>query len=175
MGGPVRSAGPNFMLRFLLFLLPALLGAWPALAAEPILTVVAPEKTLTFTAEAFAALPRTEVRLAEQGDKQERTFSGVAVRELLTRAGAPLGDKLRGAAHLTGVIVRCKDNYAVLFALAEFDANFSARTLVLADREEGEILPPSSAPLRIVAPGDKRGARSARQVTAIEIVSLAKP
>jgi DMSO/TMAO reductase YedYZ molybdopterin-dependent catalytic subunit len=63
----------------------------------------------------------------------------------------------------------------VLFSLAEFDENFSSRTIVLADRENGEILPPSGAPLRIVTPGDKRGARSARQVVAIELVSLAKP
>jgi hypothetical protein len=150
------------------------MAALTARAAEPILTITSPEKTLTFTAEEFTALPRTELKLPAQADQKERTFAGVAMRELLTRAGAPLGDKLRGPAHLTGVIVRCKDNYAVLFSLAEFDENFSTRTILLADHEDGEILPPSAAPLRIVAPGDKRGARSPRQVTAIEIVSLAK-
>jgi DMSO/TMAO reductase YedYZ molybdopterin-dependent catalytic subunit len=158
------------LLAFVL-VVPALRG----LAAEPVLKIVSPEKTLAFTAEAFAALPRTEVKLVDHHDQKERSFSGVAMRELLARAGAPLGDKLRGQAHLTGVIVRCKDNYAVLFALAEFDENFSARTIVLADKENGKALPPSAAPLRLVAPGDKRGARSARQVTAIEIVPLAKP
>jgi DMSO/TMAO reductase YedYZ molybdopterin-dependent catalytic subunit len=156
----------------LLFVAPAL----RILAAEPsILRITGPEKTLTFTAAEFAALPRTELKLPAQSDSPALTYSGVALRELLARAGAPLGDKLRGAAHLTAVIVRSKDNYAVLFALAEFDDAFSSRTLLLADREDGEILPPSAAPLRVVVPGDKRGARSARQVTSIEIVSLAKP
>ena len=82
---------------------------------------------------------------------------------------------MRGAGLLTGVIVRCKDNYAVLFSLAEFDPNFSDRTILLADHQDGEMLPPSAAPFRIVTPGDKRGARSCKQVTSIEIVSLAKP
>lgn len=150
-------------------------SVFSTLAAEPILKIVGPEKTLMFTAEEFAALPRTELKLTERAGQPERTFSGVAMRELLLRAGAPLGEKLRGDAQLTGVIVRAKDNYAVLFALAEFDENFSSRTLLLADREDGEILPPSAAPLRIVAPGDKRGARSARQIVSIEVVSLAKP
>jgi hypothetical protein len=98
------------------------------------------------------------------------------VRELLLRAGAPLGDKLRGPALTLGVLVRCKDNYTVLYSLAEFDENFSPRTIVLADREDGQPPPATAAPFRLVAPGDKRGARWARMVTSLEIVSLpAKP
>lgn len=155
----------------LLFLALALL----ARAAEPILKITSSDKTLTFTAEEFAALPHAELKLPAQGDKAADTFTGVAMREILTRAGAPLADKMRGAGLMTAVIFRCKDNYSVLYALAEFDENFSTRTILLADKEDGEILPPSAAPLRLVAPGDKRGARSAKQITAIEIVSLAKP
>ena len=155
-----------------------LLSGTAALAAEaPILRVTGPAQTLTLTLTAadFAALPRIELSLPAQPETPARTFSGVALRELLARAGAPLGDKLRGDALLTGVIVRSKDHYAVLFALAEFDENFSSRTILVADRENGDLLPPSAAPLRLVVPGDKRAARSARQITSIELVSLAKP
>jgi DMSO/TMAO reductase YedYZ molybdopterin-dependent catalytic subunit len=166
------------------FLLALALGHWAlvllsgtaALAAEEtILRLTGPAQTLTLTAADFAALPRTELSLPAQPETPARTFSGVALRELLARAGAPLGDKLRGDALLTGVIVRSKDHYAVLFALAEFDENFSSRTILVADRENGDLLPPSAAPLRLVVPGDKRAARSARQITSIELVSLAKP
>ncbi len=150
-------------------------SALRTLAAEPILKITTPEKTVMFTAEDFAALPRADVKAADMHEKDPRSYSGVAMRELLTRVGAPLADKFRGPALAMGVVVRCKDGYTVLFSLAEFDENFSTRTIVLADRENGEILPPSAAPLRIVTPGDKRGARSARQVVAIELVSLAKP
>ena len=152
------------------------LSAAPAstLAAEaPVLRLTGPAKTLTFTAAEFAALPRTELKALEPHEKKERTYAGVAVRELLIRAGAQLGEQLRGPALTTGVLVRCRDNYTVLYALAEFDAAFSTRTLLLADREDGAAPPPSAAPLRLVAPGDTRGARWARQVASIELIQLA--
>lgn len=83
---------------------------------------------------------------------------------------------MRGPALTMGVIVRCKDNYSVLYSLAEFDAAFSSRTILLADREDGGPPPATAAPFRLVAPGDKRGARWARMVVSLEIVSLpAKP
>jgi DMSO/TMAO reductase YedYZ molybdopterin-dependent catalytic subunit len=162
------------MLRRLFFSLVFFVG-FQAFAAEPVLKIVGPEKIIELTATEFAALPRIEVKLPDQREKAERTYSGVTMRALLTRVGAPLGEKLRGSGLATGVIVRTKDNYVVLFSLAEFDENFSNRTIILADQEDGQPLPPSSAPFRMITPGDKRGARSARQVTSIEVVSLAKP
>lgn len=141
-------------------------------AAEPILTLRGPAGTLQLNAEAFAELPRIEVRAVEPHEQKERTYGGVAVRDLLRRVGAPLGTELRGPALTTSVLVRCRDDYQVLFALAEFDENFSSRTILLADREDGAPPAASAAPLRLVAPGDKRGARWARMVTAIEILPL---
>lgn len=143
-------------------------------AAERSFQIITPEKTVTITASEFAALPRTELNLPARDNQKERHFSGVAMRTVLEQVGAPLGDKLRGRQLQTSVIVRCRDNYAVLFALAEFDENFSDRTILLADQEDGEPLPPSAAPFRVVVPGDKRGARSCQQVLTIEIVPPAK-
>lgn len=164
---------PMPRLRLSLLLLALAIPAFRGLAASPVLTVVGPDSSLNLTADEFAALPRSEVKLAEMQGKPEKLYGGVAVRELLARAGVPLGDKFRGPALAMGVLVRCKDGYTVLFSLADFDEAFSHRTILLADREDGEILPPSSAPLRIISPGDRRGARSARQVIAIELVSHA--
>ena len=144
-------------------------------AAEPMLKIVSTEATVAFTAEEFAALPRAEATVVEPRENSQQHYSGVAVRELLTRAGVPMGEKFRGAALGLAVVVHCKDGYTVLFSLAEFQEGFSSRTIVLADRADGDILPPSAAPLRIIVPGDKRPARSARQVTSLEIVSLGKP
>lgn len=145
-------------------------------ADAPILRLTGPAKTVTFTAAEFAALPRTELRAVEPHEKKERLYSGVTVRELLTRIDAPLGEKLRGPALTMGVLVRTKENYTVLYSLAEFDAAFSTRTILFADREDGAPPPATAAPLRLVAPGDTRGARWARLVTALEIISVpAKP
>jgi len=166
------------------FLLALGLGCWAlvlfsatsALAADvPILRLAGPAQTLTLTAAEFAALPRTELRAIETHENKERLYSGVTVRELLTRVGAPLGDKMRGPALALGVLVRTKDDYAVLFYLADFDSAFSTRTLLLADREDGAAPPATAAPFRLVAPGGSRGARWARwarMVTSIEIISI---
>jgi hypothetical protein len=154
-----------------------LASALRALATEaPILRLVGLEKTLILTAAEFAALPRTDLRALEPHEKKERLYSGVTVRDLLARIDAPLGEKLRGPALTLAVLVRTKDNYTVLYSLAEFDAAFSTRTILLADREDGAPPPATAAPLRLVAPGDTRGSRWARMVTSLELVSVpAKP
>ncbi len=160
--------------RRILFLAGLALSALHAFGAGSgsLLSITHAGATTNVTFEDFATLPRAEVKLAEMHGKREKLYSGVAMRDILLKAGAPLGEKLQGPALAMGVMVHCKDGYRVLFSLAEFDEAFSSRMILLADREDGAILPPSAAPLRIIAAGDQRGARSARQVVAIEIVSL---
>lgn len=154
-----------------LFALASLL-ALAARAAEPLLTLRALEqRTVTFTAEEFAALPHVDRPVLEPHEKKPHVCSGVALRELPARVGAPSGESFRGPATQRGVLVRSKDNYTVLFSLAKFDDNFSARTILLADGEDGQPTPATAAPFRLVLPGDKRAARWARQVVAIEMVS----
>ena len=138
-------------------------------AAEPVLKVVSLEKTLTFTAENLAALPHMEIVALDPHAQKEHRYTGVTVRELLARVGAPLGDKLRGAALQLVVVFRSRDNYAVAFALADFDEAFSNRTILLAEREDDKPLPENAVPFRLVAPGDKKAARWARMVASIEI------
>lgn len=157
-----------------LALLATLLGL-PAFAADPVLKITGPEKTAAFTAAEFAALPHTSVTVTDPHTGTARTFAGVAVRELLARAGAPLGDKLRSPALQLAVVFRSRDGYGVVFALADFEDAFTDRTLVLADRENGRPLTEKAAPLQLIAPGDKKAARWARMVTSIEIVPVASP
>lgn len=158
-------------LGLLAFLLLAFTGAQAAETTATLLTVrregAAP---LGFSAAEFSALPHIDLTLVNPHDQKEHHYSGVNVRELLARIDAPLGEKLRGPAQQLGVLVKAKDGYAVLFALAEFDESFSSRTLILADRVDGQPLPEGMAPLQLIAPGDKKAARWARMVTAIEII-----
>jgi hypothetical protein len=157
--------------RLLLFL-----GLAAALsAAEPLLKVTVAGKTVSFTVEEFATLPHTEITTFEPHGQKEHRYAGVAVRELLLRAGAPLGVKLRGAALQLVVVARSNDGYAVAFALAEFDDAFSNRTILLAEKEDGQALAGNAAPFRLVAPGDKKGARCARMVASLEVISVGSP
>ncbi len=147
-------------------MLPALRG----FAADVSLTVISPDQTITLTAEQFHAMPHTEMTVNDPHLKLDHRYSGVPVRDLLAKVGAPLGEKLRGQALQLAVVFHSKDGYATLFALAEFDDAFSDRTILLADTEDGKPLPDNAGPLRVVAPGDKRAARWARMVTSIEVL-----
>jgi DNA-directed RNA polymerase omega subunit len=68
-------------------------------------------------------------------------------------------------------LVKARDGYAAVFALPEFDAGFTDRVILLADRCQGQALDAVEGPLRLVVPGEKRRARWVRQVTDIEVIS----
>lgn len=141
-------------------------------AAEPVLKIVGPDRTISFTAAEFAALPHLELTVADPHTTVERRFSGVAVRELLARIAAPLGEKLRGPALQLAVIARGRDGYGVVFSLAEFDEAYNDRTILLAETEDGKPLAENAAPFRLIVPGDRKAARWARMIASLEIVSV---
>ncbi|HEY1793639.1 MAG TPA: molybdopterin-dependent oxidoreductase [Opitutaceae bacterium] len=128
-----------------------------------------PEGSLELSAADFAALPHKEVSAFDPHGKASHKYSGVAMADLLLKAGAPLGERLRGNAQRSIVIIRSRDNYEVVYALAEFDPAFSDRTIILADAEDGRPIGPAAGPYRVVAPGDKKAARWAKMVASIDV------
>jgi DMSO/TMAO reductase YedYZ molybdopterin-dependent catalytic subunit len=90
------------------------------------------------------------------------TYEGVPVAELVRRADAPLGKQLRGPRMKLYVVVEAADGYRAVFALAEFDPDFTDRVILLADRRDGHPLSSKEGPFRIVVPGEKRHARWVR-------------
>jgi hypothetical protein len=143
-----------------------------SLLAQQMLTITFQETNLTFTTPQFAALPHTEIKAMDGHEQKEHQYSGVAVRELLTQAGVPAGDKLRGAALRDVVVVRARDDYAVTLTLADFDEAFGGRSILLADRVDGNLLSTNAGPLRLIVPGDKKAARWARMVNKIEVFDV---
>jgi hypothetical protein len=67
----------------------------------------------------------------DQGMKA--VYAGTPVAELLKRAGAPLGTELRGPHMKLYVVVKAADGYEAVFALPEFDPDFTDRVILLAD------------------------------------------
>ena len=143
--------------------LPATTSAQPG-----VVKIAGTPKPLTLSTADVAEMPRTSITATAH--RVTGTFEGVSVRDLLTRAGVPSGQALRGAALATSVIVTGADGYRVAFGLAEFDADFTDRVAILADRFDGAPLPANSAPFRLVLSGEKRPTRWVRQVISIELV-----
>jgi hypothetical protein len=138
--------------------------------ATPFLTISSPTTNVVLTADEFAALHHSTIRLIDPHDKEKHQFTGVTASEILTCAGAPSGEKLRGHALRLVVIFRARDAYAVSFSLADFDASYSDRTFLLADQEDGAPLSDTAGPLRLIVVGDKKAARWERMVASIEII-----
>jgi hypothetical protein len=149
--------------------------AQAATAAAPAETLVIAgdvTQTLTITPADLKAMPRTMVTVSEEG--RQISYEGVLVGELLKRAGAPVGRDLSGKAVATYVRASAKDGYQVVFSLAELDPAFTPNDIIVADTIDGKPLFDYQGPFRIVAPHDKRGARSIRMLQRLEVVRLVK-
>ena len=127
-------------------------------------------QSLRLSLDDLARLPRTSVH-TKGHDGEDVEFSGVALAEVLRRAGVPTGAELKGAALAEYVMVSAMDGYRAVFALPELSPDFTDVVVLLADRRNGKPLSSSEGPLRLVVPGDKRQARWVRQVVSLIVRS----
>jgi hypothetical protein len=107
-------------------------------------------------------------------DGSKVSYEGVPLREVLKKAGVPLGKDLRGKALASYVVAKAHDGYEVVFSLGELDAAFGNELILVADKRDGKALFGYQGPLRLVCPNDKAGARSVRMLETIEVVKLLK-
>jgi hypothetical protein len=117
----------------------------------------------------LAVFQRQTIRVIDDKGVQVE-YGGIPVAQILQKAGAPLGKELKGPNMAIGVVAGAPDGYRVLFAMTEFDAAFTDRVIILADRRDGRPLDSREGPLRLIAPGDKRHARWIRGVNTLEIL-----
>jgi len=111
---------------------------------------------------------------AKDHDGKEYKYEGVAIVDILQKAGLKFGDALRGKALATYLLVEAADGYQAVYALPEFDPPTNDRLILLADRQDGVAFPANAGPLKIIAPGDKTHARWVRQVKSLTIVGAPK-
>jgi len=126
---------------------------------------------ITLKAEDLAAMPREKVSIPDQ-DGTRVEYEGVPLIEILKRAGAPVGNQLRGKALATYVLAKAHDGYEVVFTLGQLDASFGNEKILVADKRDGKPLFGYQGPYRLVCPADKAGARSVRMLETLEIVRL---
>lgn len=125
---------------------------------------------LTLQATDLAKLPRASVETNNDGIAVK--YEGVWLHELLKRAGAPGGTDLRGKALASYLVASASDGYQAVYSLAEIDPVFTDSQVLVADSADGKPLMGAQGTFRLVAPKDKRGARSVRMLAKIEVVLL---
>ena len=129
---------------------------------------------LEVSADDLKRLPRQNLHVVDPHTRKEGTYEGVAVHELLRRAGIPEGENFRGAAMATYIVAEGNDGYRVLFSLAELDPGTSDSDVLVADTMNGEPLDAKHGPFQLVAPHDKRAARWVRMLRSLTVGQISK-
>lgn len=125
---------------------------------------------LSLTARELEGLPRERVRVEEhEGGVAE--YEGVSLAAVLALAGVPM-ESLRGPQVATVVVAEARDGYRAAFTLAELDAAYSDRRVLLVDRKDGAPLPESEGPFRVIMDGERRHSRWIRQVVCLRVERL---
>lgn len=148
---------------------PAAATAAPAVAVAIGGEVATP---LRLDAAALSKMPRQRLEASAHG--VSGTWEGVALIEVLRAAGAPVGDKLRGANLMLYVRIGATDGYQVVYALAELDPGVRDARVILADTRDGKPLDAKEGPFRLVAADEKRPARWVRNVQTIDALRAPK-
>ena len=144
-----------------------------SLHAQPVasLELIGPRGIVrTVTATELASMPHREV--SAKAHAVSGRFSGVLLPDLLRLVDMPRGDSLRGPALATYVLIEAADGYRALFAVAELDAGFTDRVVLLADGKDGATLAAKDGPFQLIVPDEKRPARWVRQVRRIRVVQI---
>jgi hypothetical protein len=155
----------------------ALFVAAPAVVraqqASPTLTVTgAVMQQLSLTAADLATMPRATVTTNNNGIAT--IYEGVWVADVLKKAGVPFGSGMRGPALSTYIVASASDGYQVVFSAGELDPDMTDGQYLLADKADGKALFGENGSFRLVVPKDKRGARSIRMLTSLNVVQLKK-
>ena len=118
-----------------------------------------------FTIAELRKMPQIEVKApASMNDTNKVTERGPSLRVVLTAAGAPTGQALRGPNMLLVVVAEASDGYKAAYTLAELDEQFGGRDGIVALTENGRPISETDGPMRIVVAGEMHRARWVRKV-----------
>ncbi|MBB2201082.1 molybdopterin-dependent oxidoreductase [Gluconacetobacter tumulisoli] len=117
----------------------------------------------------LAALPAVRVTMPPgKGQTAPHLFEGPLLWTVLSHVGAVGGTprELAGRA----ILLEGADQYRAVLAVGEIAPDFEGKQVILAERMDGTDIDP--AHLRVVVPGDRRGARGVHDLTRISIVAV---
>lgn len=126
---------------------------------------------LTLSKSTLQDMKQTVI-MAKAHDEKVHRYTGVALSDLLQKAGIILGDSAKHKTITSYVVVTAADSYRAVYALSEIDPLFANRPIILADKMDKKLLPMQDGPFQIIVPGEKKHARWTRQVTNIQVVNL---
>jgi hypothetical protein len=146
----------------------ALLLAGPVFAQAPSFSLEGKIKQPQhFTVDDLKKLPPQHVEVTYQTDRGPVTtnFTGVLLWSLIDAAGGLQDAGEKGAAIRHAIRITAKDGWVVVTSTGEIAPDFGDKGALVAYERDGKPLDD----FRIVMPGDKHGARNARDVVTIAV------
>ena len=128
-------------------------------------------KFIELKAADLSKLPRREVK-GKTHDGAGATFAGTELREILKLAGVKFGKEAKGSHLNSFLVVEAADDYRVVFAMSELEADLTDKVILLADTRDGKPLSKAEGNLRLVVPDEKKQARWVRQVVVLKIKKI---
>jgi DMSO/TMAO reductase YedYZ molybdopterin-dependent catalytic subunit len=137
----------------------------PAVAGQAALTIATGSAA---TLAMIAALPvvQVSVSFATAKGQFEARFAGPLLWSVLAKDGAVDPAQPRRQAGQT-ILVTGQDGYSAALAMGEVSPDFEGKSVILAESMNGHPLGPGH--LRLVIPGDRKGARNVRDVARITV------
>jgi len=141
--------------------------AQPSRPAGP-LRITFADKSAEWTPATLASLPHSTLTVHNEHSRQDETYSGVPLIDLLARLGVP--EKPRGKDLRLYVVAEGSDGYQVVYSIGEVTPDVHDGTVVIADAKDGKPIG-NDGPLKLVATGEKRPARWVRNLVAIRVMT----
>jgi len=136
-------------------------------AAGP-LKITFGKKSAEWTAEKLAALPHQSISVYNELAKENQTFAGVALSDLLAPLGVPA--KPHGKDFKLYAVAVGADGYEAVYSIGEISPDVHDGTVLVADAMDGKVLQ-TAGPLQLVITGDKRPARWVRNLVAVRVMT----
>jgi hypothetical protein len=143
----------------------------PPAAASTSLTLTIDRKATTFSVAGLAAMPQKTVKVHNEHNKMDESYTGVALGDLLAKAGF-LADKSTQRKMLRSYLrAEGTDKYWVLYSLTEVEGSEHDGDVIVATSMDGKPLG-ADGDLKLVSTGDKKPQRWVRNLAAITLVTV---
>ena len=137
----------------------------PAVLAGP-LKITFGDKSSEWTTATLAALPHKTIKVYNEHQKADQTYSGVELIDLLKLLGVP--EKPHGKEFRMYLVAEGSDGYEVVYSVGEVTPDVHDGTVLVADSMDGKAMA-ETGPFQLVATGEKRPARWVRNLTSIRV------
>ncbi len=143
-------------------------------AAQPstALQVRAGEKTIMLSLAALQAMPQVTVSVFNAHSKQNETYSGPLVADVLAKAGVNLSEKTQHEVLDSYVLASGTDGYFVVFSGAELQPGLHKAQSIIAIAQAGLPLARNGA-FQLIDSLDVKPARWVRNLNALAMVPVA--